>query len=41
VETKEHLLAQVGTALKSIQLARELILSFFQLKDTKCAAGIC
>lgn len=41
VETKEHLLEQVRNALKSIQMSRDLILSFFQLKDTKYAAGSC
>jgi transposase len=41
VETKEQLLEQVRNVLKSIQMSRDLILSFFQLKDTKYAADSC
>jgi transposase len=41
VETKEHLLKQVRNVLKSIQMSRDLVLSFFQLKDTKYAADAC
>jgi len=41
VQTKEHLLEQVRSVLKSIQTSRDLILSFFQLKDTKYAADAC
>jgi len=41
IETKERLVAEVRNVLRSIQMSRDLILSFFQLKDTTYAADAC
>ena len=41
IETKEHLVAEVRNVLRSIQMSRDLILSFFQLKDTTYASDAC
>jgi transposase len=41
IETKGHLVDEVRNVLRSIQMCRDLILSFFQLKDTTYAAAAC
>jgi len=41
VQTKEHLVNEVRNILKSIQMSRSLIRSFFQMKDTRYAADAC
>jgi transposase len=41
VQTKEHLLREVRNILMSIQRSRDLVRSFFQMKDTRYAADAC
>jgi transposase len=41
IESKDHLVESVRNVLKSIQMSRDLIRSFFQLEHTKYAADAC
>lgn len=41
IEIKERLVVEMRNVLRSIQMSRDLTLSFFQLKDTMYAADAC
>lgn len=41
IESKERLVEETRKVLRSIQMATDLVLSFFKLKDTQYAAGSC